>query len=126
MTSADKKEYGEQLLTRYLLGALPKEEAERLDELSIADEEFASRLNAVENDLVDSYVREELSGETLERFKSVYLSSSKRLEKIEFANTLLRWNEKAATPAAQASPTKSRTVGPWFGLHWLSLQWGLA
>ena len=126
MTSADKREYGEQLLTRYLLGVLSQEEAERLDELSIADEEFASRLNAVENDLVDSYVRDELSGETLERFKSVYLPSSKRLEKIEFANTLLRWHEKAATAAAQASPTKSRNVGRWFGLRWLSVQWGLA
>ena len=92
MSSADKHEYDEQLITRYLLGAVSGEEAERLDELSISDDEFAWGLNAIENDLVDGYARGELSGDTLERFKKFYLSSPKRLEKVEFAKTLLRLN----------------------------------
>ena len=55
----------DEVLVRYLLGSLPHEEAERLDELSIADDTVASRLSEAENDLVDAYIRNELSGETL-------------------------------------------------------------
>ena len=125
MSSADEKEYGQDQLTRYLLGSLSEEEAERLDELSIADAAFVSSLNAVENDLVDSYVRDELSGEALERFKSVYLSSPKRVEKVEFARTLLRWKETTAA-AAQASPTRSNSARHWFDFPAWGLQWGVA
>jgi hypothetical protein len=45
-----------------MVGALPDDETERLDELSITDPSFADRLNAVEYDLVDSYVRGEALG----------------------------------------------------------------
>jgi len=79
----------DQLLIRYLLGALPDEEAERLDELSISDTEFSWRLKAVENDLVDAYVKNELSGETLERFRTFYLVSPLRREKVKFASAQL-------------------------------------
>ncbi len=61
MSFADKQEFNDQVLIRYLLGSLSEEEAERLDELGIADDAFAWRLRAVENDLVDGYVRGELS-----------------------------------------------------------------
>ena len=80
MSSQDKSAYDDQLLTRYLLGTLPAEEAERLDQLSIVDEELAARLSAVEYDLVDAYVRGEARGEDLARFESFYLSSAKRRE----------------------------------------------
>ena len=42
-------------LASYLLGLLPEEEAERLDEASVVDDELASRLCGVEDDLVDAY-----------------------------------------------------------------------
>src|SRR5262245_16757304 len=74
-------------LQRYLLGALTVEETEQLDELSIVDSEFALRLGAVEHDLVDSYVKGELSGEALDRFKSHYLPVSVRRGKVDFAET---------------------------------------
>ena len=76
-------------LERYLLGLLPDEDAERLDEMSISDDEVAGRLRVVENDLVDAYVRGTLSGEKLERFESFYLSSDRRREKVRFARTFL-------------------------------------
>jgi hypothetical protein len=73
------------VIVQYLLGSLSEEETERLDELGIVDNEFAARLQLVENDLVDAYARGDLSGETLARFTSFYLSSSKRREKVRFA-----------------------------------------
>jgi hypothetical protein len=90
MASADKQTYDDRILTRYLLGALGDDETERLDELSIADDDFASRLQVVEDDLVNAYVRGELAGETLEQFRSFYLSSGQRREKVQFAEALFR------------------------------------
>jgi hypothetical protein len=86
----------DQLLIRYLLGSLEEEKAERLDELSVTDDDFAWRLRAVENDMVDAYVRGNLSGETLDRFQSFYLSTSGRRERVEFARALVTFTGKQA------------------------------
>ena len=80
---------GDKQLERYVLGLLPEEAAERIDELSIVDDDVANRLQMVENALVDAYVRGELAGETLEQFELVYLASERRREKVQFARTLL-------------------------------------
>ncbi len=80
----------EDQLVSYLLGLLPDEEAERLDELNIADEEFAWRLRVVEDDLIDAYVTGALTGDTLERFESFYLASEHRRRKVKFARSFRR------------------------------------
>lgn len=89
MAPQDKETCDKRLLARCLLADLSPDEGEGLDELSIADDEFTSRLSAVENDLVDRYVRDGLSPENMESFSSSYLSSSKRRQKVEFAEGLL-------------------------------------
>ena len=55
----DQQTLSDQLITQYLLGSLSSEETERLDELSLSDDEFAVRLQAVENELIDAYVEGE-------------------------------------------------------------------
>jgi hypothetical protein len=87
---------GDQQLVRYLLGLLPEEEAERLDEQSIVVDEFAARLQCVENDLVDAYVSGTLEGDILERFESFYLASPRRREKVKFAERLLAAADRAS------------------------------
>jgi len=87
-------------LVRYLVGALDDDEIERYDELSIADGEFAVRLQSAEDDLVDSYVRGELSGDTLDRFRAVYLPTPTGRDKVRFAEALLARQHAAAAPAA--------------------------
>ena len=113
MAPSDNQTYDDWLLTWYLLGALGDEETERLDELSIADDDFASRLQVVEDDLVDAYVRGELAGETLEQFRSFYLSSGQRREKVQFAEALFRATD--LRPAA-ARRERSRTWFPEWAL----------
>jgi Tfp pilus assembly protein PilN len=134
MSLQDKSKYDDQTLTRYLLGALPAEEAERLDELSIADDDMAARLDCVENDLVDAYARGEVTGEKLKQFESLYLSSPKRRVKVELAQALLARERTAATapsvvvrtvvePAPKEGREASRERRPLFsGLF----QWGFA
>ena len=76
-------------LVGYLLGELSEEDAERLDEMSLVDDEFAARLRLVEDDLVDAYAGGRLSGERLKRFESFYLASPRRREKAAFAKRVL-------------------------------------
>jgi hypothetical protein len=75
-------------LVRYLLGDLPDNEAERLDQRGIADDTFALRLRALENELVDRYVRGEPGDLSLERFARLYRNSAHLREKIRFAEAL--------------------------------------
>jgi hypothetical protein len=82
------------LLRRYLLGLIPETESEKLDERSIADEEFVLLLRSAEYDLADAYAAGELSGDELEAFQRVYLSSAAGRDTIRFADTLLRYHER--------------------------------
>lgn len=91
-----KDTYNDQTIADYLLGSLSEDAAERFDEMSFTDDEFAVRLQAIENDLVDAYVRGELSGSVLDRFNSYYLSSPKRLAKVAFARGLLTVADRKA------------------------------
>jgi hypothetical protein len=95
---------GDPQLVRYLLGLLPEEEAERLDEQSVVVDEFAARLQCVENDLVDAYVSGILEGDILERFESFYLASPRRREKVRFAERFLAAADRSSAAAGVASP----------------------
>jgi hypothetical protein len=85
--------YNFQIINQYLLGTLDDAETERFDGLSITDDQFAETLQAAEKDLVDAYVRGELVGDELEKFRSYYLASRVRSEKVEFARTFHDWAE---------------------------------
>jgi hypothetical protein len=100
----------EQLMTDFLLGNLPDEEIQRLDEMSLTDDDFVNRLQAVENDLVDTYVRGELSGNSLNQFRSNYLQSPNRREKVAFAETLQRLTNKSSIASLQQTNYKSRSL----------------
>ena len=78
------------VLLRYLLGTLPVDEAEPVEEESIVDEELAARLNAMERDLIDDYLRGELQGANLTKFQNWYLSSPLRVQKVRTAKAFLR------------------------------------
>src|ERR1051326_3731746 len=103
MSSSDP--ISDQLLTDYLLGVASEHNAERIDELSITDEDIAWRLRARENDLIDAYVRGELSGGRLEQFRLAY-SSPLRRQKVAFAVGL-------CTVADRSPATEDAPLGEW-------------
>lgn len=92
----------DELFVRYLLGQLSEKEAERVDELSIADDDVAWRLRAAEDDLVDAYVRGTLTEMTRARFERAYLVTPRRREKVRFAQSLVTTVDRTAVPAAPA------------------------
>jgi hypothetical protein len=89
MFAPHESPHDDQPLVRYLLGLLEEEDAERLDEMSVTDDDLAWQLLAVEDDLVDAYVRRTMADETREQFESAYLSSPSRLLKVRFAEGFL-------------------------------------
>lgn len=134
-----KQTYDDQVITQYLLGSLPEAETERLDELSFTDDEFAAVLQSAEKDLVDAYTRGELSGPTLEKFNSYYLSLPRKRERVRFAQAFQVFAEKKVTAQAAEmrkesavssesgqTPSRQRSVLSFFKVPRLAWQWGFA
>lgn len=113
MAGVAKLEVADTVLLRYLLGALPVDEAEPIEEASLVDGALAARLNALECDLVDEYVRGELEGPNLARFQSWYLSSPLRTQKVEVAKAILLIIEPlkdVPAPAPSAAKTEVKPI----------------
>jgi hypothetical protein len=110
--------YNEQEMIEYLLGSSSEEDTERFDAISVTDREFSNQLDATENDLVDSYIHGELSGATLERFETHYLTSGLRRDKVEFARSFQTYAQQHAvqnTGAFDSSQPKRRgLLAEWF------------
>jgi hypothetical protein len=117
----------DRMLTQYLLGELTEEDAERLDELSVADDAVAARLDEMENQLVDAHVRGELSAAEESTFRSFYLASPARRAKVEFAAALAGATGAAADVTAARDADVSRDSWlDWLRAPHLALQWGFA
>jgi hypothetical protein len=99
MARVQEPMHDERQLERYLLGLLPDADAEQIDELSITDDEIAWRLRAVENDLVDEYVRGTLDANTRCLFEHGYLASPRRREKVKLAQQFLKAVDRVAVPS---------------------------
>jgi hypothetical protein len=75
---------------KYLLGEMTEAEQAQFEESFFHDVELSELVSDVENDLVDEYVREELSAGERERFERHFLVSERRREKVEHARALLQ------------------------------------
>lgn len=127
--------YNDEAIKRYLLGALPEAEAEALDELSFTDDRFADALLAKEKHLVDAFVNGELSGTELERFKSYYLVTPLRREKVKLAQAIHHFaeaNSVVHVAGVDVQQAAKRNGSSWFPpsgtftVPRLAIQWGAA
>jgi hypothetical protein len=98
-----KQLYDDQTLTQYLLGSLSEAETERLDELSVTDDEVAEALRFAEQDLVDAYAQDELTEAARAQFINYYLASPLRREKVAFAQAFQAHAEKSPAPQASSA-----------------------
>jgi hypothetical protein len=133
-----KQLYDDQTLTQYLLGSLSEAETERLDELSLTDDEIAEALQVAEQDLVDAYVQDELTAAAHAQFKTHYLASPLRREKVAFAQAFQAQAVKSpATQSRAQTETSAEVAQNRKGRSWFSIwrgfnasrpawQWGAA
>lgn len=118
----------EERIIAYLLGSLPEDELERFEEECFAQEDWPDELAQVEEDLVDDYLRDELTAEQRRLFRQNYLTTDARRERVALAAALLRHvDEEQAAPVttrAQA-PDKPAEAG-WWNSFWGGRPWAMA
>lgn len=93
----------ENSMTRYLLGELPEDEQQALEERFFEDSELFAQLMEVENELIDNYVSGELNPDHRKKLEKTLLASAEGRKKLENARTLRQY-------IRQGKAERSRTV----------------
>jgi anti-sigma factor RsiW len=94
----------DELIVAYLLGDLPEEKQSEVEDRAFQDEQYLQEILAGESDLIDEYVRGELSGRARQQFESRFLASAERRRKVEFA--------RALASVAPEFAAKEKSIGP--------------
>jgi hypothetical protein len=94
----------DEIMMRYLLGELSEPERAELERQYFADSKAFDRLERFEHELIDSYARGRLPGETRALLEAAYLSNPARRER-------LRFGEALAAKVDQSEPARSRVSG---------------
>jgi hypothetical protein len=112
---------------RYLLGTLSEEERAHLEEGYFSDDGKFEELEIAEDELIDRYVRGELSKSDQERFEITLAGSPRVMERVQFARM---WKDKLATskvePLDVASPVTSLRETPREPTNWWNKLFGLS
>lgn len=74
-------------MTAYLLQELTEEEAERYEEQCFAQEEWPAELESAEQELIDAYLKNELSKDRRLRFEKNYLTTDARKARVLLAQS---------------------------------------
>jgi hypothetical protein len=88
----------EAVLVRYLLGRLSDEEQVTIEDRAFSDADWLAALEAAEADLIDAYVRGELSESDSRAFERRFLTSAERRKKLDFAIALARVGAESRAP----------------------------
>lgn len=112
----------------YLLEELPQDELEQFEDECFAQKSWPTEMiNSVEEDLIDAYLRDELTPERRQRFERNYLTTEARQERVIMAAALLRHIDEynAESKAALVAPTTVLTWAKRFRAFWGSQTWVL-
>jgi hypothetical protein len=92
--------YNEESLVRYLLGQLSEDELTRIEEKYFDDQESFAQLGVVESELIDAYVRHQLSEKDQQAFENFFLQLPERRQRVTFAQAFqLFVEQKQKAPA---------------------------
>ncbi len=93
-------EKDEQLIS-YLLGELPEDQCEQIEERFESDQDLFERMLALHDDLIDDYLRDELSARQRRQFERYFPATPQQRERIENARALM---QAVAAESAAATP----------------------
>lgn len=88
-------------IRRYLLGKAVPEEQALLEERLLRDSDFYEELLVAEDELVDQYVANQLPEAEIQSFKTNFLSTPERRQKLGFARSLRRYVNEGAKDRAE-------------------------
>jgi hypothetical protein len=95
----------EMLLVKYLLGNLTEDEQVQVEDRTFSDPDYLAALEAAEADLIDNYVRGDLSQSERRSFERLFFASSQRRSKVEFARALARVTAESKRTALAPQPS---------------------
>jgi hypothetical protein len=107
-----KIDRSENLIRRYLLGELAEAAQSALEQEFLIDRGKFDRVWAVENELIDSYVRGEMSHADRKRFEGHYLASPLHRERVAIAESFLT-NIDRAPGEKMVEASEKESVVPW-------------
>lgn len=99
----DTEHITKETIVNYLLGELTAGERDGIEDRLFIDEALADEIDETENDLIDEYVRGELSPAQVKSFERFFLISERRREKLDVARVLNSeiFEEKPVTIAGE-------------------------
>ena len=103
-------------LVRYLLGDLSEDEQQHIEDEYFADDSAWEKLEAIEADLIDSYVRGDLTTEQRKQFEKNFLASPDKRERVAVATHLLNpivRKRAAGSASGDSSQPASSWKTPW-------------
>ena len=103
----------DELIARYLLGDLTEEQQIEIEDRAFRDQEYQQNITAVENDLIDEYVRRELPETQRRQFEHLFLTSADRRRRIDFARALSTVVKEAEVTERQSQPVVTPTPAGW-------------
>ena len=89
--------------TQYLLGSLSESERARIEEVFFADDAKFAQLEVAEDELIDAYVRDELSPGENQQFRAKLLTSPRLVERVNFARALADKVDSFRPPESERS-----------------------
>lgn len=111
------------LMRDYLLGELDEEHQELVETRLLSDEDFAERLYATQNNLIDDYVFGVLSERERERFETDFILTEERRKKILISQALRSYVSRGITypptldEYSHVPPTRWRNTLQFLGEH---------
>jgi hypothetical protein len=114
-------------MMRYLLGDVSDEERVRLEEYYFVDDDAFEQLSALEDELIDDYIRGELAEPQRKQFELHFLNSAERRQKLAFAESFNRYLSNAPTAVAAAKQkTWGQKTTDWLGIRGATTRWAFA
>ena len=107
---------GQDLIRRYLLGRLPDQDQQSLEEEFMTGDTSLEELEAAEDELVDEYLAGRLSSQEREQFEKHFLSTPEREQKLRFAKVFHRYaaaNQPPTVSAASLTATNFFSFNTW-------------
>jgi hypothetical protein len=105
----------------YLLEELPEEELRQFEDECFEQVRWQEQILPVEEDLIDAYLRDELTQEQRQRFERNYLTTEARRQRVIMAAALLRHvDECQAAPSSIAVPPDRPTWSERLSAFWSS------
>lgn len=106
------------LIRQYLLDRLSEADRLSLEEKLLTDNDFFEELLIVEDELIDNYLDDQMSQTDSESFRTSFLATPERVQKLRFARNLKSYANQHAQPSAKPeseTDAKSKLTRPFFG-----------